>query len=248
MNELSVRCGQRELSGNLRLENTCQEKDWSYLLSPQTEFYCMIFNNVSVWGTCEFRCLRRPEEELPKLVLGSTVGSSVRAVSVTSCCTVSPAAGDLPNRSVVPFRLGCGLTLGADMKTRRITEQLTSWSTWPSRQVVRLCWNSVKYCIVRTRRSQWMPCFYFSSICEIITDSCFLTLKEGCSFGIQEYTNAILSGYFLKPSTLYKLDLAWLVLAFVVHLLSKVFRWRTEGKCHNGVFSFISRALKRGPS
>lgn len=78
-----------------------------------------------------------------------------------------------------------------------------------------VCWNSVKYCTVRTRRSQWMPSFYSSSICEIITGSCFLTLKEGCSFGTQEYTNARLSGYFwnLVHSTNLTLpDWRWLLL------------------------------------
>lgn len=78
-----------------------------------------------------------PEEAERGMVLGSAVRSFIRAVSVTSAG--SAAAGDLPNLSVISFRLGCGLMLGADMKTRRITEQPTSWSTWLSRQVVRFC-------------------------------------------------------------------------------------------------------------
>jgi hypothetical protein len=44
----------------------------------------------------------------------------------------------LLNYSLVALRLGCGLMLEADMKMRRIMEQLTFWNIWLLRQVVRL--------------------------------------------------------------------------------------------------------------
>lgn len=44
----------------------------------------------------------------------------------------------LLNCSLVALRLGSGLMLEVDMKMRRIMEQLTFWSIWLSRQVVRL--------------------------------------------------------------------------------------------------------------
>lgn len=42
------------------------------------------------------------------------------------------------NSYLIALRLGSGLMLEVDMKMRRIMEQLTFWSIWLSRQVVRL--------------------------------------------------------------------------------------------------------------